>query len=485
MLTRRRLMTGTAALGGAGLLAALAGRAPVYGQSLGAPAEPVTGVTIPLDLVAAERPTALPCFAGHTLPMWTLSDETWLPIVRMPFGAALEVSLENRLPREGEHASIHWHGIRLPNDQDGVPYLVQPPVLPGDRYAYRFTPPDTGTFFFHTHCNTAEHLGRGLHGVLIVEGDETEPYDADEVLLLRDWRIDAALGQFLAFTTNRGAGRAGTYGPVRSVNGIVGPTIDLPASGDCRLRLINVDPTRILTLGIEGADAAIVAVDGVAIAPIALFRWELGPAMRIDIVIRSPADGGTAQLVDYRIDPPLPLAALRGVGAPVRTGGFDPAPLRAGHVPEPDLSKALPWELRFDASGDADIAVVDDPALPYLGPLCLTLNDFWTINEAGWPSADHARLPAPLAELTRGATYAVTLRNPSRFHHPIHIHGHTLKVLASDKQTIVPHFADTVLLLPEETIQAAFVADNPGKWMIHCHVAEHQETGMMGYYTVG
>ena len=77
-----------------------------------------------------------------------------------------------------------------------MPYLTQQPVQPGERFAYSFVPPDTGTFFFHPHCNTAEQLGRGLAGVLIVEGDETEPYDADVPIVLRDWRIDEDGGAF-------------------------------------------------------------------------------------------------------------------------------------------------------------------------------------------------------------------------------------------------------------------------------------------------
>jgi FtsP/CotA-like multicopper oxidase with cupredoxin domain len=148
-------------------------------EELPPPAEPGPQRVVAIDLAAAERPLALPCFDGATLPTWTLSDGDWFPIVYLMLGDRLDVRFENRLPREGEHTSLHWHGIRLPNDQDGVPYLTQQPVLPGERFSYSFVPPDTGSFFFHPHCNTAEQLGRGLAGLLIVRGDETQPYDAD------------------------------------------------------------------------------------------------------------------------------------------------------------------------------------------------------------------------------------------------------------------------------------------------------------------
>lgn len=473
--------------GAAGALAAAvvpAGPRPVFGQPLGSPPIPLSNATFRLELAAAERPTALPCFGGNTLPLWTFAD-AWQPVFRIPFGARLETTLVNALPRVGEQVSIHWHGIRLPNDQDGVPYLVQDPVFPGGRHLYSFTPPDPGTFFFHTHCNTTEHIGRGLLGVLIIEGDLTEPYDADEVLVLRDWRLDDGRAAFLPFTTNRGAGRAGTYGTVRTVNGAVDPVITLPAGADCRLRLLNVDPARIIEVGIEGADAAIVAIDGLATLPTALDRWQLGPAMRIDIVIRSPAHGGIARLIDHRADPPLQLATVRGTGPTLRTRPFAPAPLRAPAVPAPDLTAAETVTFVFDAARNAESLPPIASAGLLLGPTCLSSNGFWTINAAGWPGPGHELIPLPLAALQLGRTHRFVLRNRTQFLHPIHIHGYSFQVLGSDRRTLPMHHADTFLLLPEETVEVAFVADNPGKWMIHCHVTEHQETGMMGYFTVG
>ena len=454
-------------------------------RALGPQVEPGAGKLVSVRLDAAERLTALPCFGGATLPLWTFAEGAWPPLIRLDLGDRLEVLLRNGLPRPGEHTSIHWHGVRLPNDQDGVPYLVQRPVRPGESFRYAFTPPDTGTYFFHTHCNTVEQLGRGLEGVLIVDGDAAEPYDADEVLVLRDWRLEPGSGQFNSFTTPRGAARAGTYGPLRSANGRVNPLLVLPASGDCRLRLLNTDPTRIMRIGIEGAEAAIIAVDGIAIPPVALSHWLMGPAMRCDLVVRSPRDGAVARLVDTSADTRIELAQLAGRGPARRANAFDPAPLRAGRIPAPDLANAIPLAFRFQTndSGSVVIGPVDLPGGD-LGSLCLSSKTFWTINEKAWPDLSQPRLPPPLAVLQRGRTYLVTLRNDSVFSHPIHIHGHTLSVLRFSLQDRTEHHADTVLLLPGEEVQAAFVADNPGDWMFHCHVIEHQENGMMGYLRV-
>jgi FtsP/CotA-like multicopper oxidase with cupredoxin domain len=407
-------------------------------------------------------------------------------VIRLDLGDQLEATLENRLPRPDEMTSIHWHGIRLPNDQDGVPYLVQPPVRPGESFVYRFTPPDTGTYFFHTHCNTVEQLGRGLMGILLVDGDTTEPYDADKVLLIRDWAIDVESGQFNSFFTFRGAGRAGTYGSVRSVNGAVNPEIVLPAAGDCRLRLINSDPTRIMRIHVEGAEAAVIAIDGIAVAPFPLSPLLMGPAMRIDLALRAPRQGGVARLVDDSTVARVELAHFTARGSPRRTTAFNPAPLRAASIPEPDLANASRLNFTFDASdaGQLVAASVGGVFGDLLDSLCLSSRIFWTINGQPWPDRDHANLPAPLAVLDRGRSYAFTLKNASPFLHPIHIHGHTFKVIRTSKQRLPVHRADTVLLLPEEEAEVAFVADNPGNWMLHCHVIEHQETGMMGYFRV-
>ncbi|MBZ0227623.1 MAG: multicopper oxidase family protein [Bauldia sp.] len=486
MLSRRQFLAGAGGLAAGAGLWLHTGRGPSCGSALAAPAEPGAGRTVAVRLVAAERPSTLPCFAGVRLPMWTFSETTWLPEIRLGPGDRLDAVLDNRLPRAGEHTSVHWHGIRLPNDQDGVPFLVQPPVPPGESFRYSFVPPDTGTFFFHTHCNSAEQLGRGLAGILIVEGDATAPYAADETIFLRDWLIDVEAGSFRNFVTKRGASRAGTYGNVRSANGAAEAEVRLPASADCRLRLINGDPTRVMEIALVDAEAAVVAVDGIPVSPFPLSTWLLGPAMRLDLVVRAPAEGGVARIVDQRLGDPVPLVRLVGAGAAPPTKPFDPAPLRAGRIPEPQIDAAERLPFVFAAAGThGSVVAARDPidALP-LGSLCLSSDDFWTINGSAWPGSDHSRLPPPLARLVRGRPYVFSLKNASQLVHPVHIHGHTFKVLKSDRRALPVHHADTVLLLPEETVDVAFVADNPGRWMFHCHVIEHQETGMMGYLEV-
>ena len=171
---------------------------------------------------------------------------------------------------------------------DGVPYMTQPPVEQGESFAYEFTPPDAGTFFFHPHCNTVEQLGRGLAGVLIVEDEaEKDRFLADHVVAIKDWRLKPD-GSFDVFSTDKGAARAGTFGNVETVNGKPHAQLDALANGWVRLRVLNLDVSRIVVLALDGAEGFVIATDGNPLPPVPLKTWKLGPAMRADIAFRMP-----------------------------------------------------------------------------------------------------------------------------------------------------------------------------------------------------
>ena len=248
-LTRRRAL---ALLAGTGALA-FAGRhgGPLTTQAAtpvrqGLAAREDTARTRAVTLVAQERPSVLPALPGMPLPLY-LYGEAPFRTVRMVKGERLRASLVNRL---AEHTSIHWHGVRVANGSDGVPWLTQAPTRPGERYDYDLVPPDAGTFFFHPHCDEIGQIGRGLEGLLIVE-NEIEPYATDHVLAIRDWRVDAATGSFLPISTDEGAAKAGTFGTLRTVNGAAKPNFQVPAGKYARIRLLALDPTRILDIAID------------------------------------------------------------------------------------------------------------------------------------------------------------------------------------------------------------------------------------------
>lgn len=482
MVTRRDLIAGAAAFSGSAAAGFLAVGRKVEAREV--IAEPIAKGVKAVTFDLAERPTSLPCFGGKTLPLWTFQEGTTIPIVRLKLGERFDTLFKNNLPREGEVASTHWHGLRIPNDQDGVPYMTQQPIPPGGEGRYSFVPPDTGSFFFHTHCNSTEHFGRGLMGVLIVGGDEIAPPDAEYVLLMKDWRIGPD-GTFLPFSTDEGAAKGGTPGTVRSVNGEASPVITVPSSADVRIRFYNLDPMRISEIGFENAEAAIIAIDGNGLEPITLKSWRMGTAMRLDILLRTAPPGELVKLFDYFSKEPYVLAEFKSEGPPKRTGKFEATPLKVMPFAKLDEAAAehIPFEFSATPTGAA-IAALGASSGIQIGSLCLAKRTFWAINKQAWPGRDHKDLGPPFAVLKSGKSYIFELQNTTPRSHPIHIHGHTFEVLNSSLRHLPRFRCDTVLLLPNERMQVGVVAGQPGKWMFHCHILEHQEAGMMGYIEV-
>lgn len=207
------------------------------------------------------------------------------PVLRMRKGEPYAARLFNRLDKP---TTVHWHGLRIANAMDGVPELTQPYVYPGDRFDYVFTPPDAGTFWYHPHCNTLTQMGAGLTGMIVVENPDDPTFDAEIVLNLRDWRLGTG-GAFIDAFKPRDAARGGTYGTVRTANWQQEPTYDAPAGGLVRVRIAATDVTRIYTIGLEGAEAMVIALDGNPVdKPFALDRYDFGPGQRVDLVVRMP-----------------------------------------------------------------------------------------------------------------------------------------------------------------------------------------------------
>lgn len=481
MLTRRTALATIAGGLAAPALLSLS-RADTATPLLPASAPATEPVIHEVTLEAKPRAVKLLGEDGPSSTLWTYNDKLF-PVLRLKRGDRLRATLKNGL---AEHSSIHWHGVRVPNAMDGVQYVTQPPVEPGQSFLYDFTLPDTGTFFFHPHCNESGQLGHGLAGVVIVEGDESRPFDHELVLVAKDWRLDPQ-GGFLPFSTDSGAARAGTFGAVRTVNGARKFTASVPATADIRLRLLNLDSTRMMDVGVEGAEARIIAVDGNPLPALHLDSWRLGAASRVDLVLRTPKAGGKVLLRDYFPAEIFDLAELEAVGPDRQAGAFDPAPLHASDIPEPDLEAAEAQAYMFGPASDSIASFIDtlDPNDPLskviLDELCTAERTFWAINKRSWPNDGHRNLPPPLARLEAGKSYRFMLQNATPHPHPIHLHGHTFKVLSSSKRSLPVHHADTVLVLPKERIEIAFVA-TPGRWMFHCHILEHLETGMMGYF---
>jgi len=448
-LSRRKVLAGLAGLGVVGVV----GGGVRYW--LGRPAQVTTH---DYELIAA--PLDVELVPGKPTRCWSYGGVVPGLELRVRQGDRLRVRFINQLP---EPTTIHWHGIRLPIDMDGVPYVSQLPVRPGEHFDYDFLVPDAGTFWYHPHTASGEQLGRGLVGPLIVEEREGSGFRHECTLSLKSWHIDQD-GTFTDFSVPREAARGGTPGTLATVNGRRLPVIEVPAGQVVRLRLLNLDNTWTYRLNLAGGEVRTYALDGNPIRP-RDFEGEylFGPGMRIDLALKVPAAGEEVQLRNG----PLRLATLRSVPSSEAPGDW-PAPLPANPVPEPDLASAETLRFNFEWAG----AVSADFASG--------VHSFWQINGQAWDINDKTCADRPIATLQRSRSYIFELRNLSQYQHPIHLHGMSFKVLSSNRQKIAePWFTDTYLLGRNETARVALVADNPGVWMFHCHVIDHMETGLM------
>ena len=295
--------------------------------------------------------------------------------------------------------------------------------------------------------------------------DRPSGFRHERTLCLKSWHVDEE-GAFTAFSVPREAAREGTRGRLSTINGVSLPTLELPAGQVVRLRLINVDSTITYRLNLSSGEARIYALDGNPIKPRPLGKeYWLGPGMRIDLALKVPAIG--SEELSLR-NGPLRLSTIKSVASSEPAAEWPPA-LPANPVAEPDLAQAE--TLRFNFEWAASLASPADEAAGRY--------KYWQINGQAWDINDKTCADRPIAKLKRDGHYIFVLRNMAQYQHPIHLHGLIFKVLDSNRRKIEPYYTDTFLLGKNETARIAFVADNPGVWMFHCHVIDHMETGLM------
>jgi FtsP/CotA-like multicopper oxidase with cupredoxin domain len=409
--------------------------------------------------------------------VWAYDGTVPGPELRLRQGERLRVVVENALPQE---TTVHWHGIRLLNAMDGVPHLTQRPIPPGARFTYEFDLPDAGTFWYHPHHRSAEQVGRGLAGALIVEEREPIRVDRDVTWVLADWRLDRAAAITEDFGHWHDASHAGRIGNTVTINGRVPDRFAVRQGERIRLRLINAANARIFGLDFAEQPVQVIALDGHPVTPHAPEdgRIVLGPGMRADLVLDIAAAPGANVPVIDRFYPrgQYRLVAIAAAAEPLRARTPDwPIALAPNPLPEPDLGAARRVEVVFDG-GMMGRMMMGSGMMEMMRS-----GRIWAIN--GVSAMGHAF--EPMLTLARGESCVLAMANETAWPHPMHLHGHAFRVLARDgRPTRHREWLDTVLVAPRERVEIAFVADNPGDWMFHCHILEHQQAGMMAVIRV-
>ena len=419
-----------------------------------------TGVTREFALTAA--PATLPLLDGRPLAVWAYNAQVPGPVLRVRLGETVRVTFTNRLPQP---TTIHWHGVRVPNAMDGVPGVTQPAVQPGETFVYEFTPKDAGTFWFHPHLRSSEQIERGLFGVLVVEDPTPPPYTRDVVWVLDDWLLTPAGEIFPEFNTRHDLAHDGRWGNVVTVNGRLHEQLPVAAGERIRLRLVNVANGRVFRPDFSGLDARVIAVDGMYAAhPLDPAGFELAPGNRLDLDVSVPADHrGQRVVVTDRFTPqPIPLAEIAIDDTVAATPDFA-SPAHA-HVAAWRDTGAIPprAEYRLDARQGGEYGIQ------------------WTINGEAYAHAEHGARPKNVQTLPYGEWTKLRFVNDSYRLHPMHLHGQFFRLLARNGASVdEPFWRDTVLVHAKETVDIGLVPLDRGTWMLHCHILEHAESGMM------
>jgi FtsP/CotA-like multicopper oxidase with cupredoxin domain len=371
---------------------------------------------------------------------YTLNGTSPGPEIRVRQGELLEVTLVNESVPDG--TTLHWHGVPVPNAEDGVAGVTQDAVPIGGAHTYRFVADQPGTYWYHSHQVSHRQVRGGLFGVVVVEPGAGVNTDHDLVAAIH------------------------TFGTTATLNGAPGGYLYTAEPGESvRVRVINTDDF-VHRAWVAGAEFRIVAVDARDVnepAAVDGAAVVIGAGGRADLEFTVPADETPARV---------------HVGAVSLAVGPDPAQPAMTEEPPAELVDLLhygePAELGFDPDSPDRLFEYRIGRRP--GLLNGRPGIYWTINGRMFPDV-------PMYVVSEADVVRMTITNSRADNHPMHLHGHHAVVLARNGEpaTGSPWWTDSLEVGRGETYEIAFVADNPGIWMDHCHDLAHAAAGLVAH----
>lgn len=432
---------------------------------------------------------------GKTLPVWTFNNSVPGPEIRVKQGEMVKVTLKNELP---EPATIHWHGVPVPNAMDGIPGVTQNAVQPGQSFTYEFKADVPGTYWYHSHQDSVNQVDRGMYGTFIVEPKDGAKVDRDYTLVLDEWMssgMNMSGGNMSGMSNmdhsqmNMGDQKSTTKPSENNnksmnmddmsmydlftINGKSGSLVDkLPVKqGEkVRIRLVNAGYLSH-QIHLHGHEFKITATDGQPINNPGLLKDNvvtIAPGERYDIEFEANNPG------QWLIEDHSDNAASKGMKAVIAYEGTNAGsdkPNETEKLPAVDIS-------RYGQAGKMNLTLDQKYTMEYTMNLNTETKDgdtVYTINGKTFPNTE------PL-KVKKGDTVKVRLVNNSKSNdHPMHLHGHFFQVLSKNGKPLEgsPLIKDTLNLKPGEEYVVAFEADNEGNWMFHCHDLHHAAAGMV------
>jgi FtsP/CotA-like multicopper oxidase with cupredoxin domain len=465
-----------------------------------------------LDLVAGRVRRKI---GGRTYVMYGFNEMYPGPLVRVERGSTIVVRFENRTEWP---TAVHWHGVRVENRFDGVPFVTQEPIPPGGQFVYEVRFPDSGIYWYHPHHREDVQQDLGLYGNLRVrEPDDRPPVHREEILMLDDLLVgeDGLVPWGREAATHALMGR---FGNVMLVNGEPGWHLAVDRGEVVRFYLTNASNTRTWNVSFDGAAMKLVAAD---LSP---FEREervesvvLAPAERyvVDVLFEEPgrrAFVNRVQAIDAfgarffaEVDTLGTVDVGDTPGSPDHAAAFDELHENAGVIAELDrLREAFARPVDHELLLTLEARDLPFPVAPLLATEWTYVHPVeWsgTMPEMNWVSTGRSlrwilRDPATGKEneeiewrFRQGDLVKIRLTSDRDalhpMHHPIHLHGQRFLVLAQGgTRNDNLAWKDTLLLPTGDAAEILVEMSNPGLWMLHCHISEHLEAGMKTVLTV-
>lgn len=404
------------------------------------------------------------------------------PVIRVRAGSRVRILYRND---SGAAGTIHWHGLILPNDMDGVEGITQSLVPDGGSFVYEFTAANAGTRWYHDHVSHGQI--NGLFGMFVIDDPRDEPADLDVPLVFHDVPVESTIAPAMQGRSNAPmtdpAGSQELAGMAeddkmgdevayqrRCINGKSypeTPTLVAHVGARVRLRILNANPTQTRYVRLTGSTLRVTHADGNALGvPVDVDVLRIGVGERYDAWF-VPARPGAWMLQSIIADPLSFEQALI-----VRTDD--------GQIPESSTQSlaglnVLSYESLASGVRSAPTARPPERVFRFTIGGGQYGSSRWTLNGAVWPNTEKVRV-------RRNDRVLLKFRNTTDMDHPLHLHGHTFFVESVDgKRLRNPLAKDTALIRANGgTLDLSFVADSPaGRWLMHCHNLIHMMDGMM------
>ncbi|WP_320047957.1 multicopper oxidase domain-containing protein [uncultured Ilyobacter sp.] len=432
-------------------------------------------------------------FTGNPIKAMTLNGGIPGPTLEFTEGDILRVTFNNHMDVE---TSIHWHGLLVPNDQDGVPYLNTPPILPGTSFTYEIPLIQSGTYWYHSHTGLQEQ--RGVYGGIVIHPKEKKESMTEYVVVLSDW-TDESPEQVLINLKKDGDYYALKKGRVQSWEQVIknravkerlmgslmrmGP-MDLSDVGydaffingqkniylqniakgtPVKLRVINAAASTYFNLSYSKGDMKIVAADGLDVVPVDKSKLLIGVAETYDIVVDA---GGS-----------LTASAQDGTGyAMLHTGNMNMMPTDAMEMEESDMQSMNSMNSMESAHYDFLRSEKSTEYSSGLDERVVQLNLTGDMDRYVWTFNNKALTESDKILVRKGEKVRFILKNETMMRHPLHLHGHFFRVINNNgPNSPLKH---TVDIPPMQTVEIEFLAQEEKDWFFHCHNLYHMKTGM-------